>query len=259
MTTNKFTVVIPARMHSTRLPHKMVLDLGGVPLVIRTAMQARKSRTSAVIVATDHSAILDICREHNVDAIMTKEGHNSGTDRVAEVAAILDLAATEIIVNVQGDEPLIAPELINNLAEFIFSKNAALATIAHPIATQEEVFNPNIVKVVLDKDNNALYFSRSPIPFYREGFVNREHNFMLPDKLNLLRHIGMYAYSVAFLNSYSQMAPSVLESVESLEQLRVLYNGHKIAVLVSNEIPEIGVDTLEDLQYVRQVLASSRA
>ncbi|HLX54239.1 MAG TPA: 3-deoxy-manno-octulosonate cytidylyltransferase, partial [Aquella sp.] len=198
--------------------------------------------------------ILDICKEHGIDAVMTREDHRSGTDRIAEVVSNLALAPTEIIVNVQGDEPLIDPKLIDDLARFTLSKKAEFATIAHSIMTQEEIFNPNVVKVVLDKDSNALYFSRSPIPFYRDGFTNAV-NFKLPDQLNLLRHIGMYAYSVAFLNSYSQMPPSPLESVEALEQLRVLYNGHKIAVLVSDIIPEGGVDTVEDLQRVRQILS----
>lgn len=252
---SKFTVVIPARMHSTRLPHKMTLDLGGVPLIIRTARQAQKSNASQVIVATDHIDILNICEEHNITAVMTREEHNSGTDRIAEVAVQLGLAAHETIVNVQGDEPLIDAGLINNLAEFVFNKSAQFATIAHPIKSEEEIFNPNIVKVVLDKDSNALYFSRSAIPFYRDGFSNRVHDFKLPQQLDMLRHIGMYAYSVSFLNSYSSMAPSELESTEALEQLRVLYNGYKIAVLVSDKIPEGGVDTLEDLQRVRQIIA----
>lgn len=255
MKMNKFTVVIPARMQSTRLTDKMTLDLDGLPLIVRTAMQARKSNATSVIVATDHNSILDICKAHGIDAVMTSKDHHSGTDRIAEVASNLGLAPAEIIVNVQGDEPLIDPNLINNLAQFTFTKKAEFATIAHPIMTQDEIFNPNVVKVVLDKDSNALYFSRSPIPFYRDGFTNIANNFKLPSQLNLLRHIGMYAYSVAFLNSYSEMPVSPLESVEALEQLRVLYNGHKVAVLISDIIPEGGVDTAEDLQRVRQILS----
>jgi 3-deoxy-manno-octulosonate cytidylyltransferase (CMP-KDO synthetase) len=251
---NKFTVVIPARMHSTRLPHKMMLDLAGVPLIVKTAHQAHKSNAAQVIVATDHADILELCKKHGIKAIMTREDHKSGTDRIAEVAKLLNLSSTEIIVNVQGDEPLIDPKLINNLAKFIINKQAEFATIAHSISTEEEIFNPNIVKVVLDKNSNALYFSRSPIPFYRDGFTNRAHEFKLPQQLNLLRHIGMYAYSVNFLNNYSKMPVSPLEEVECLEQLRVLYAGHKISVLISNMIPEGGVDTLEDLQRVRQTL-----
>lgn len=254
---NKFSIIIPARMHSTRLPHKMTLDLDGVPLIVKTAKQAHKSNAASVIVATDHELILNICKEHGIEAVMTHESHNSGTERIAEVVAILGLAPNEVIVNVQGDEPLIDPDLINDLAEFTLTRNAGFATIAHSIMTEEEIFNPNIVKVVLDKNSNALYFSRAPIPFYRDGFVNRVHDFKLPAQMNLLRHIGMYAYSAAFLNSYSQMTPSPLENVEALEQLRVLYNGHKIVVLVSDTLPQSGVDTLEDLQRVRQVLSGN--
>ena len=252
---NKFDVIIPARMHSTRLPNKMTLDLDGIPLIIKTARQAHKSSANSVIVATDHSDILSICKKHNIEAVLTKKDHNSGTDRIAEAASVLGLGANEIIVNVQGDEPLIDPSLIDNLAQFIFKKNAEVATIAHTIETEAEIFNPNIVKVVLDANSNALYFSRAPIPFYRDGFVHQGHNFKLPTQLNLLRHMGIYAYSVAFLNNYSQMPPSELENIEALEQLRVLYHGHKIAVLVSDIIPQGGIDTIEDLERVRQVLS----
>jgi 3-deoxy-manno-octulosonate cytidylyltransferase (CMP-KDO synthetase) len=233
----------------------MILDLGGTPLIVRTAMQAKKSMASLVMVATDHESILNTCKEHGIDVIMTKSEHSSGTDRIAEVVSTLGMGKNEIIINVQGDEPLIEPQLIDNLANFIVAKDARFATIAHEISTEEEIFNPNIVKVVLDKNSNALYFSRSPIPFYRNGFVNRIHDFKLPSQLNLLRHIGMYAYTVDFLNSYSLMPTSPLENIEALEQLRVLYNGDKIAVLVSDIIPESGVDTLEDLQRIRQLLS----
>ncbi|MCC2624262.1 MAG: 3-deoxy-manno-octulosonate cytidylyltransferase [Burkholderiales bacterium] len=251
----KFTIIIPARMQSGRLPNKMVLDLDGLPLVVRTAKQAHKSSAASVIVATDHDSIVAICKEHGIDAIMTRDDHHSGTDRIAEAASSLGLAADEIIINVQGDEPLIDPILINDLAAFTHSKQAEFATIAHPIHTEAEIFNPHIVKVVLDKDSNALYFSRSPIPFYRDGFNNPISEFKLPPLLNLLRHIGMYAYTGTFLKNYSQMPVSPLESIEALEQLRILYNGHKIAVLVSDTVPEGGVDTKEDLERIRQALS----
>ncbi|MCE3268693.1 MAG: 3-deoxy-manno-octulosonate cytidylyltransferase [Burkholderiales bacterium] len=252
---NKFFVVIPARMQSSRLANKMMLDLQGIPLIIRTAMQARKSHAVSVIIATDHNSILELCKEYGFEAIMTSCEHHSGTDRIAEVATKLNLSKNEVIINVQGDEPLINPQLIDDLANFIFIKKAEFATIAHPINTQAEIFNPNIVKVVLDKDNNALYFSRSPIPFYRNGFIDPTANFKAPAQFSLLRHIGMYAYRVSFLNNYSQMPISPLEDIEALEQLRVLYNGYKIAVYVSNIIPEGGVDTIDDLQRVRQILS----
>ncbi|MFN7094730.1 MAG: 3-deoxy-manno-octulosonate cytidylyltransferase, partial [Burkholderiales bacterium] len=188
--------------------------------------------------------------------ILTAEGHNSGTDRITEVVQLLNLTEDEIIINVQGDEPLIDPQLIDQLAEFIQREQTEVATLAHPIQSEEEIFNPNIVKVVLDKLQHAMYFSRAPIPFYRDGFSSRSE-FKLPESLNLLRHIGMYAYTTRFLKSYTQMPTCPLEQVESLEQLRALYNGYKIAVLTTNLIPHGGVDTIEDLDRVRQVLINS--
>lgn len=253
---NKFIVIIPARMQSTRLPHKMILKIGGLPLIVRTAKQALMSNASKVVVATDHEDILKVCVDHNIDVVMTSATHNSGTDRLAEVANLLNLDDNEVIINVQGDEPLIDPDLINKLAAFIWDKKTDIATIAHPITDQEEIFNPNIVKVVLDNFNNAMYFSRSAIPFYRDCFTNR-NDFKLPENLDLLRHIGMYAYSVKFLKQYNQMLPCAVENVECLEQLRALFNGYKIAVLTSTTIPEAGVDTLEDLQRVRQIVGDT--
>lgn len=252
---NKFIVVIPARMKSTRLPNKMIMKINGMPLIIHTAKQALKSKSTRVIVATDHEDILKECKFHGIEAVMTLESHNSGTDRLAEVAQKLNLADEEIIINVQGDEPLIDPELINQLALFIYEKKTEIATVAHPITREDEIFNPNIVKVVLDYNNNALYFSRSPIPYFRDGYTNR-NEFKLPLSLDVLRHIGIYAYSVKYLKRYNQMNPCDLENVECLEQLRALYNGHKISVLKSKIIPEAGVDTLEDLQRVRQLLGN---
>lgn len=251
--TTKFTVIIPARMHSTRLPHKMTLDLGGIPLIIRTAKQALKSKALNVVVATDHLDILDICKKHNINAILTNENHLSGTDRLQEASAILGLASDEIIINVQGDEPLINPILINKLADFIVAQKTPIATIAHPIVSEDEIFNPNIVKIVVDKDNNALYFSRAPIPFFRDGYPP-VHDFKLPQETPVIRHIGIYAYTVNFLNAYTKLSPAPLEQIEGLEQLRALYNGFKIAVLTTQEAPGRGIDTLEDLVYVRQLI-----
>lgn len=248
-----FTVIIPARMHSTRLPHKMTLDLGGIPIIVRTAQQALKSNATRVVVATDHLDILNSCHAHKIDAILTKDTHISGTDRLHEAATLLNLDSHEIIINVQGDEPLIEPELINQLAEFIYSQQTPIATIAHVIDTEDEIFNPNMVKVVLDKAQNALYFSRAPIPFNRDGYPPL-HTFSLPKETPVLRHIGIYAYTVDFLNKYTELAPSPLELIEGLEQLRALYNGYKIAVLTIDEAPGRGIDTLEDLIYVRQQL-----
>jgi 3-deoxy-manno-octulosonate cytidylyltransferase (CMP-KDO synthetase) len=230
----------------------MVLDVHGLPLIVQTAKRALQSNATSVVVATDHNDILAICKEHNITAVLTKVEHNSGTERLAEAATLLGLSADEIIINVQGDEPLIEPELINQLAQFLAKDQALMATIAHTIDTEDEIFNPNIVKVVLDKNNHALYFSRASIPFYRDGFIVRKE-FKLPTNLTILRHIGVYGYRVNFLMNYSQLTPSPLEQVECLEQLRVLYHGYKIAVLVTDMIPHAGVDTLEDLQRIRQL------
>ncbi len=252
---NKFIVVIPARMSSTRLPRKMILDVVGLPLIIRVARQAALSNASRVVVATDHQEIYDICQMHSIDVIMTSQEHQSGTDRISEVVQKLGLEHDEIIVNVQGDEPLIDPALINQLASFIAEKETSIATIAHPIHSSDEVFNPNVVKTVLSNDDLALYFSRAPIPYYRDGYLNST-NFKLPQQLNVLRHIGIYAYQVSFLKIYHQLPVCPLEQVEALEQLRALYNGYKIAVMTTSHAPAAGVDTLEDLVRVRQIIAA---
>ena len=253
MTKNNFTLVIPARMQSSRLPNKMVLKIDNLPMIVHTAKQAMKSKASKVIVATDHEDILKICHEYGIEALMTKATHNSGTERLVEVAHLLNLADNEIIINVQGDEPLIDPDLINQLADFIQDKRTPVATIAHQIILEDEIFNPNVVKVVLDKNKNALYFSRASIPFYRDGFSDRKE-FKLPEILPIYRHIGIYAYNAGFLKQYGKLEHCALENVECLEQLLVLYNGYKIAVMTSDTKPETGVDTLEDLQRVRQIV-----
>lgn len=240
-------------MHSTRLPHKMTLDIGGLPLIVRTAQQALKSKAHLVVVATDHQDIVAICERHKIDVVLTSENHHSGTDRIKEAAELLNLNDDEVIINVQGDEPLIDPELINRLAGFILTQNTEIATIAHQIDSEDEIFNPHVVKVVLDKFGNALYFSRATIPFYRDGFPP-SHDFKLPTELSILRHIGIYAYQVGFIKKYNQLQLSPIEQVEGLEQLRALYNGYKIAVLITDTIPAAGVDTLADLGRVRQLV-----
>ncbi|MCE2706231.1 MAG: 3-deoxy-manno-octulosonate cytidylyltransferase [Proteobacteria bacterium] len=246
-----FSVIIPARMQSARLANKMILDIHGLPLIIRTAKQALQSNTKQVVVATDNKQIEAICKEHKIDVIMTKEEHQTGTDRLAEAVKTLGYKDDEIIINVQGDEPLIPPQLINNLADFIIRQKTQVATIAHKIYHENEIFNPNIVKVVLNKNNHAMYFSRAPIPYHRDGFIEKL-DFILPNGINFLRHIGIYAYSVEFLKNYSAMPHSLIEQVEKLEQLRVLYSGQNLSVLVSEIIPEGGIDTIEDLQRVRK-------
>lgn len=255
MPVNNFTVVIPARMSSTRLPRKMVLDVAGVPLIVRVARQALKSNAKQVVVATDHQEIYDICVAHGLNVVMTSSEHQSGTDRISEVVGKLGLMPDEVIVNVQGDEPLINPELINQLAQFITRKQTAIATLAHPIHSSDEVFNPNVVKTVINHESHALYFSRAPIPYYRDGYTHGG-KIELPKQINVLRHIGIYAYQVSFLNLYHQLPVCPLEQVEALEQLRAMYNGYKISVMITPDAPAAGVDTLEDLVRVRQIIAA---
>jgi 3-deoxy-manno-octulosonate cytidylyltransferase (CMP-KDO synthetase) len=244
-----FTVIIPARMASTRLPNKPLADLGGKPMVVRVAERAAQSGAEQVVVATDHTDILAACEQHGVAAQMTRADHPSGTDRIAEVAAALGLAPEAVVVNVQGDEPLIDPALIAATAARI-APEVPMATAAHAITDIAEVFNPNVVKVVLDQAGRALYFSRATIPWHRDGFACTTE--MLPAGYAPLRHIGLYAYSNAFLQAYPQLAVSPLEQIEALEQLRVLWHGYPIAVHVTAKAPAAGVDTPEDLERVRQ-------
>jgi 3-deoxy-manno-octulosonate cytidylyltransferase (CMP-KDO synthetase) len=243
-----FVVIIPARLASTRLPNKPLADLGGKPMVVRVAERAQQSGASRIIVATDHADIAAACAAHGVEACMTRADHPSGTDRIAEVAHLLGLAPDAVVVNLQGDEPLIDPALLAACAARI-SADVPMATCAHPLSSVQDAFNPNVVKVVLDKAGRALYFSRATIPWHRDGFAaSREQ---LPAGYVPLRHIGLYAYSNAFLQRYPRLAPSPLESIEALEQLRVLWHGVPIAVHVTAEAPHAGVDTPADLERVR--------
>lgn len=244
-----FTVIIPARLASTRLPNKPLADIGGKPMVVRVAERAARSGAAQVVVATDHADILAACRAHGVSAQMTRADHPSGTDRIAEVAALMELPADAVIVNVQGDEPLIAPELIAATASRI-DADVPMATAAHPISAVDDIFNPNVVKVVLDKAGRAMYFSRATIPWHRDAFAQSRD--AVPAGYHPLRHIGLYAYSNAFLQAYPQLQLSPLEQVEALEQLRVLWHGFPIAVHVTSAAPSPGVDTVEDLTRVRQ-------
>jgi 3-deoxy-manno-octulosonate cytidylyltransferase (CMP-KDO synthetase) len=244
-----FTVIIPARLASSRLPNKPLADLGGKPMVVRTAERALLSGASAVMVATDHADILAACKEHGIPACMTHSGHPSGTDRIAEVAAVMGLTPDAVVVNVQGDEPLIDPQLIAATAALVSSR-VPMATAAHPLHDLAEVFNPNVVKVVLDKAGNAMYFSRATIPWHRDAFALGHP--VMPPGYTALRHIGLYAYRNDFLQSYPLLDMSPLEQIEALEQLRVLWNGHVIAVHVTDSSPGPGVDTPADLERVRQ-------
>jgi 3-deoxy-manno-octulosonate cytidylyltransferase (CMP-KDO synthetase) len=243
-----FTVIIPARLASTRLPNKPLADLGGKPMVVRVAERARESGAARIVVATDHADILAACAAHGIDARMTRGDHPSGTDRIAEVARELGLDMDEVVVNLQGDEPLIDPALLAACAARI-STEVPMATCAHPLSDVADVFNPNVVKVVLDKAGRALYFSRASIPWHRDAFAATRD--ALPPGYAPLRHIGLYAYSNAFLQAYPGMEPAPLEQVEALEQLRVLWHGYPIAVHVTDSAPAAGVDTPDDLARVR--------
>jgi 3-deoxy-manno-octulosonate cytidylyltransferase (CMP-KDO synthetase) len=247
-----FIAIVPARLASTRLPNKPLADLGGKPMVVRTAERAQQSGASRVVVATDHADILAACRAHGVEAMMTRADHPSGTDRIAEVAAALALPPDATVVNVQGDEPLIDPALIAATAALIDAQ-VPMATAAHAIHDVQEVFNPNVVKVVLDKTGRALYFSRATIPWHRDGFAATRE--ALPVGYLPYRHIGLYAYRNDFLQAYPGLQVSPLEQVEALEQLRVLWHGIPIAVHVTQAMPAPGVDTAEDLAKVQQFFA----
>ncbi|KFC63095.1 3-deoxy-manno-octulosonate cytidylyltransferase [Massilia varians] len=248
-----FTVIIPARLASTRLPNKPLADLGGKPMVVRVAERARESGASRIIVATDHPDILAACEAHGIEACMTRADHPSGTDRIAEVAHKLGLAPGEVVVNLQGDEPLIDPSLLAACAARIV-EGVPMATVAHPIVDVAEVFNPNVVKVVLDKAGRALYFSRATIPWHRDAFAASKET--LPAGYAPLRHVGLYAYSNAFLQAYPALESSPLETIEALEQLRVLWHGYPIAVHITDSAPPAGVDTPDDLERVRRHYAA---
>lgn len=245
-----FKVVIPARYASTRLPAKPLLDINGLPMVVRVAQQVAKSGAQEIVIATDHVEILQAVEAHGFKAMMTHQDHASGTDRIAEVALKLGWDDNAIVVNVQGDEPLIEPILIKQVAENLRKNvNAVMASACHAIHDQIAFTNPNIVKVVLDNNHHALYFSRAPVPYPRDAFSAG-----LPFINDAYRHIGIYAYRVGFLKNYASLAVSPIEKIESLEQLRVLYHGYKISMLITENAPASGVDTQEDLDYVRSLI-----
>ena len=246
-----FKVVIPARYASTRLPAKPLLDLGGKPMVARVAERAVQSGADEIWVATDHAGVLDAARQHGLSALLTRADHPSGTDRLAEVVEQRGWSDDTLIVNVQGDEPLIDPQLITQTARQLAESGADIATVAHPITTAIDFFNPNIVKVVCKADGDAHYFSRAPIPYARDHFA-REGKDSLPAGMSAFRHIGLYAYRARFLRAYARLAPSPLEAFESLEQLRALWHGFRISVLVSDHLPMPGVDTPEDAARMQE-------
>jgi len=249
-----FKVVIPARFASTRLPGKPLLDIGGKPMVIRVAEQAAMSGAQQIIIATDHQPIVEAARANGFDACMTRTDHVSGTDRIAEVSLQQGWPDDTIVVNVQGDEPLIPPQLISAVAQHLHDhSDCAIATACHPIHDEAAMRNPNIVKTVLNKHGNALYFSRAPIPWPRDAYAKGEP---LPTEVAVLRHIGIYAYRASFLKAYGQLAPAPIEQAESLEQLRVLYHGYQIGVTITPDAPPSGVDTEQDLHTARRIFES---
>jgi 3-deoxy-manno-octulosonate cytidylyltransferase (CMP-KDO synthetase) len=249
-----FTVLIPARLASTRLPDKPLADIAGRPMVVRVAEAARRSAAQRVVVATDSTAVAQACTRHGVDAVLTRADHASGSDRLAEACVALGLDGADAVVNLQGDEPLIAPSMIDACAALLDRRpDCAMATVAHEIDDLAEFTSPHVVKVVTDSGGRALYFSRATIPWWRDGFAAGLQ--ALPEP-RPLRHVGLYAYRAGFLRRFPGLAPSPLERLESLEQLRVLWHGERIAVHVSAERPGPGVDTPEDLARVRAIFAA---
>ncbi|CAA9891621.1 3-deoxy-manno-octulosonate cytidylyltransferase [Candidatus Methylobacter favarea] len=249
----RFKVIIPARYASTRLPGKPLLSIAGKPMIAHVCERAQEADAEEIIVATDDDRIFQTVSGLGVKAVMTGADHQSGTERIAEVARQCGWADTEIVVNLQGDEPLIPPATIREVASALAGqKQAGIATLAAEITDSGEVFNPNAVKVVLNKAGFALYFSRAPIPWDRDAFS--QEGGKPSGKMPYLRHIGMYAYRVEFLNRYCSWEPSPLESIESLEQLRILWHGEAVLVKIVDKSPPAGVDTREDLRRVERLL-----
>jgi len=250
-----FDVLIPARLASTRLPNKPLADIGGLPMIVRVARRAAQSAARSVTVAADDAVIVAACTEHGIAALLTGAHHASGSDRLAEAARLLGFSGARIVVNVQGDEPMIDPALIDACADLLGQRgDCAMSTAAHPIASAADFANPNIVKVVRDAGGTALYFSRAPIPWPRDrAGVYDPHE----PGAAALRHVGLYAYRADFLQRYPQLPPSPLEAIEQLEQLRVLWHGERIAVHVGHGEPGIGIDTPADLEAVRALFAAN--
>ena len=251
-----FSVVIPARLASTRLPKKPLADIAGKPMVVRVAERAQRSGASRVAVAADSPEIVAACRAHGVEALLTSTDHPSGTDRVAEASRLLQLDDDEIVVNVQGDEPLLAPALIDAVAGLLqLRRDVDMGTAAHPLQDPAEFANPNVVKVVTDAAGLALYFSRAPIAWWRDGFAGGITR--LPEPAPL-RHVGIYSYRAGFLRRFPALPQAPIEHLEALEQLRALWHGHRIAVHVTGHVPGPGVDTPQDLERVRALFEQQR-
>ena len=251
-----FTVLIPARLASSRLPDKPLADIGGAPMVVRVAQAAARSAAARVVVAADSPQIVTACAQHGVRAVLTRVDHPSGSDRLAEACEQLGLDGNDAVVNVQGDEPLIDPAMIDACAALLLQRpDCVMSTVAHAIDDVAEFTNPNVVKVVLDAAGRALYFSRAPIGWWRDGFANGISS--LPTDPLPLRHVGLYGYRAGFLRRFPGLSPAPLERLESLEQLRVLWHGQHIAVHVAPQRPGPGVDTPEDLARVRALMGAA--
>lgn len=252
-----FTVLIPARLASTRLPNKPLVDIGGLPMVVRVAKRVIAGMLGPVrvVVAADDASIVEACRAHQIECLLTRTDHPSGSDRLAEACALLGLADDDIVVNVQGDEPLIDTGLVQAVADLLAQHpQAAMGTAAHAIHDVAEFRNPNVVKVVTDAAGMALYFSRAPIAWWRDGFAEGVHSLPTPAPL---RHVGIYSYRVGFLRQFPALPQAPIEVTEALEQLRALWHGHRIAVHISPDAPGPGVDTPEDLARVRALVGSA--
>ncbi|OZA30657.1 MAG: 3-deoxy-manno-octulosonate cytidylyltransferase [Hydrogenophilales bacterium 17-61-9] len=249
-----FRVVIPARFDSSRLPGKPLADIGGRPMVLRVLERALLSGAESVVVATDDIRVQQAVEAAGYQALITSPAHQSGTERLVEVAEALGWPDDALVVNVQGDEPLIEPELIREVArQLVLHSDAVMATLAHPIHDHADFINPNVVKVVADESGYAAYFSRAPIPWPRDAFAAQA---AMPRELGALRHIGLYAYRAGFLRTYASLAASPLERYEMLEQLRVLWHGHRISLGITPTVPAPGVDTPADLERVRQLFSA---
>ena len=261
-----FIALIPARLASSRLPEKPLADLAGLPMVVRVARQAAASGARRVVVCADDARVLAACRQHGVESILTSVDHACGTDRLSEAAQRLGLEPAEVVVNVQGDEPLIEPEAIRAVAELLHARSECdIATVAHPLQRLQELFDPNVVKVVTDASGLALLFSRAPIPWSRDEFASAFEggaaavlaSGLKEAGLQALRHVGLYAYRAAFLQRFGQLSPAPIELTEKLEQLRALWHGSRIAVMRFDSALPPGVDTPEDLERVRAMLQRS--
>ncbi|HEY2560361.1 MAG TPA: 3-deoxy-manno-octulosonate cytidylyltransferase [Caldimonas sp.] len=250
----RFVVLIPARLASSRLPRKALADIGGVPMIVHVARRAAASKASRVVVAADDDEIVAACGAHGIAALLTSKDHASGSDRIAEASATLGLADDELVVNVQGDEPLIEPALIDACAELLAERDdCVMSTAAHAIVDRADFENPNIVKVVVDALGRALYFSRAPIPWPREAATSQLRSMPTAP----LRHVGLYAYRAGFLRRFPRLSASPLEEIERLEQLRVLWHGERIAVHISALAPGVGVDTADDLEQARRLVVGA--